>query len=144
MLDGNFQILANGKSVKDSTPLPVKLQKGTSKVLFGGAIAASVTEANATVIDMTGYTGGSLEVVVNSGTGTFSIALFTKETNSGTFVQMDKMKADGTGMEDFPPIVTTASTSKSYSVSGIRANYLKFVPTLTGTANVTITFTPAS
>lgn len=144
MLDGNFQIVANGQSVKDSTPLPVKLQKGTTKVLFGGAISASVAEASATVIDMTKYTGGSLEVVVNSGTGTFSIALFTKETNAGTFVQMDKMKTDGSGMEDFPAIVTTSATSKSYSISGIRSNYIKFVPTLTGTANVTITFTPSN
>ncbi|MFT8350041.1 hypothetical protein [Clostridium saccharoperbutylacetonicum] len=144
MLDGNFQITANGKAVSNTAPIPSKLQKGTSKVLFGGAIAASVTESNATAIDMTGYEGGSLEVVVNSGTGTFSIALFTKETNAGTFVQMDKMKTDGSGMEDFPAIVTTASTSKSYSISGIRANYIKFVPTLTGTANVTITFTPAN
>jgi hypothetical protein len=144
MLDGNFQITANGKGVSNTYPLPTKLQKGTTKVLFGGAISASVAEASATVIDMTSYAGGSLEVVVNSGTGTFSIALFTKETNAGTFVQMDKMKADGSAMEDFPAIVTTSATSKSYSISGIRANYIKFIPTLTGTANVTITFTPSN
>lgn len=144
MFDANFQVIANGNAVSDSAPFPTKLSKGSSKVLFGGAISASVIEANATAIDMTDYTGGSLEFVVNSGTGTFSIALLTKETNSGVFVQMDKMKTDGSGIEDFPAIVTTASTSKSYSISGIRANYIKFVPTLTGTANVTITFTPAN
>lgn len=144
MVDANFQVVANGNAVGDSAPFPIKLSKGSSKVLFGGAISASVAEASATTIDMTGYTGGSLEVVVNSGTGTFSIALFTKESNSGVFVQMDKMKTDGSGMEDFPAIVTTASTSKSYSISGIKANYMKFVPTLTGTANVTITFTPSN
>jgi len=144
MVEANFQILADGSAVSSVSPFPTKLSKGSSKVLFGGAVSASVLEATATAIDMTGYSGGSLEVVVNSGTGTFSIALLTKETNTGVFVQMDKMKTDGSGMEDFPAIVTTASTSKSYSISGIRSNYIKFVPTLTGTANVTITFTPSN
>lgn len=144
MVEANFQIVSNGNAVSDIAPFPTKLSKGSSIVLFGGAISESVTEANATVIDMTDYAGGSLEFIVNSGSGTFSIDLLTKETNSGVFVQMDKMKTDGSGMEDFPAIVTTASTSKSYSVSGIRSNYIKFVPTLTGIANVTITFTPAN
>lgn len=144
MVEANFQVVANGNAVSDIKPFPTKLTKGSSIVLFNGAISTSITEPNATPIDMTSYSGGSLEVIVNSGTGTFSIALFTKETNAGVFVQMDKMKTDGSAMEDFPAIVTTASTSKSYSISGIRSNYIKFVPTLTGTANVTITFTPSN
>lgn len=144
MVEANFQIISNGNAVSDIAPFPTKLPKGSSIVLFGGAISTSVTESNATVIDMTDYSGGSLEFIVNSGTGTFSIDLLTKETNLGVFVQMDKMKADGSGMEDFPAIDTIASTSKSYSISGIKANYIKFVPTLTGAANVTITFTPSN
>ena len=110
--------------------------------LFAGAIAASVTEPNATEIDMTNSDGGSLEVTINSGTGTWSIAVMTHEVAGGVYVQMDKMKADGTGHEDYPAIVSTASTSKSYAVTGIKANRLKFVPTLTGTCNATFKFTP--
>ncbi len=147
MIDGNYQLVLGGNAVGASNPLPVSpaitLTKGTTQTLFGGAIEASVAEADATVIDMRGYSGGSLEVTINSGNGTFSLAVMTHEINSGVFVQMDKEKADGSGVEDKPAIVTAASTSKSYSISGIRANYLKLVPTITGTVNATFKFTPS-
>lgn len=144
MVDENVQVISSGKAVSPSNPMPVvKDIKGTTLTLFSGAIAASVTEENATEIDMTNSDGGSLEVTINSGTGTWSIAVMTHEVAGGVYVQMDKMKSDGSGFEDFPAIVTTASTSKSYAIAGIKANKLKFVPTLTGTCNATFKFTPA-
>lgn len=118
--------------------------KGTNVALFGGAISASVNEATSTVIDMRGYTGGSLDVLVNSGTGTFSLAIMTSETGTGVFHQMYIQKSDGSGQIAYPAIVTIASTSTSFSIPSLKANYIKLVPTLTGTANVTFTFTPSS
>jgi len=143
MISENVQMIANGVAVSTANPMPVIEDiKNTTLTLFAGAIAASVTEPNATEIDMTNSDGGSLEVTINSGTGTWSIAVMTHEVAGGVYVQMDKMKVDGTGHEDFPAIVTTASTSKSYAIAGIKANRLKFVPTLTGTCNATFKFTP--
>ncbi len=144
MIDANIQALINGNAIGDMNPLPVKKSKGQTVTLFGGAISASVAEANATIIDMTDYTNGSLEFVVNSGTGTFSIAVYAKETNTGTFYPLNVAKQDGTGTTAYPAIATTASTSASYSLYGLNANYIKFVPTLTGTANVTLKFTPCN
>jgi len=117
--------------------------KPPTVALFGGAISASVAEAAATVIDMRNYNNGSLDVLINSGTGTFSFAVMTSETGTGVFHQMYKEKYDGSGMEAYPAIVTIASTSISFSLSRLRANYIKLVPTLSGTANVTFTFTPS-
>lgn len=144
MVEANVQFIANGAALSTSNPMPVLEDiKQATLPLFGGAIAASVTEANATEIDMTNSSGGSLEVIINSGTGTWSLAVMTHEVAGGVYVQMAKLKSDGSGYEDFPAIVTIASTSKSYAISGIKANRLKFVPTLTGTCNATFKFTPA-
>lgn len=120
-------------------------EKGATVTLFGGAISASKDEAHSTVIDMRRFQGGSLDVKVNTGTGTFSLALMTSEVNvaNTVFKQMYQEKADRSGVEVRPAIVTIASTSTSFSISGVRANYLKLVPTLSGTANVTFTFTPS-
>ena len=147
MVENNVQVLMDGVHAAGAAyPLPVSMPataiKGAPITLFGGAIAASVAETAATVIDMSGYEGGSLEVIINSGTGTFSCALMTKAIATGVFVAGHKEKQDGSGMEARPAIVTTASTSLSYSISGLRSKYLKIVPTLTGTANATFKFTP--
>jgi hypothetical protein len=116
--------------------------KGTTVALFGGAIAASVTEANATVINMTKYTGGSLDFLDNSGTGTFAVVMYTSETGTGVFHAMQREVDAGTFAA--PAITTTASTSASYQIKDIKAKYIKFVPTLTGTCNATFTFTPSN
>jgi len=143
MISENVQMIANGVAVSTANPMPIIEDiKNATLTLFAGAIAASVTEPNATEIDMTNSDGGSLEVTINSGTGTWSIAVMTHEVVGGVYVQMNKMKADGLGHEDYPAIVTTASTSKSYAITGIKANRLKFVPTLTGTCDATFKFTP--
>jgi hypothetical protein len=117
-------------------------QKGTTVTLFSGAIAASVSEANATVIDVRKYLGGSLDFLVNSGAGTFSLAIMTSETGTGVFHQSYKQKDDGTFVIA-PPIVTTTTVSASYALKDIKANYIKLVPTLTSTCNATFTFTPS-
>jgi hypothetical protein len=118
-------------------------KKGTTVTLFGGAIAASVTEANATAIDVRKYLGGSLDFLVNSGAGTFSLAIMTSETGTGVFHQLFKEKDDGTFIS-VPAIVTTTTVSASYAIKDIKANYIKFVPTLTSTCNATFTFTPSN
>lgn len=123
----------------NSYPIPKSLSPMT---LFGGAIAASVTEANATVIDMGGYSGGSLEVTINSGTGTFSIAQVESEIPTGVFKKAYMQKqADGAQLA-IPAIVTTTTESAVYQLTNIGARYLKLVPTLTGTCNATFKFTP--
>lgn len=116
--------------------------KGTTQTLFSGAIAASVTEANATVIDMTGYTAGSLEVTINSGSGTFSVAQFESEINSGVFKKAYAQKQADFAQLVIPAIVTTTTESAVYQVTNIGARYLKLVPTITGTVNATFKFTP--
>lgn len=141
-IDGNYQVICDGKAVNKTYPMPVKTPKRTTQALFGGAIEASVTEANATVIDMTECQGGSLEVKVNSGTGTFSLAFMGAEVNSGVFKQVYQENAAKSGYEAKPALVTTTEVSAVYEISGIKCNYLKLVPTLTGTANVTFKFTP--
>ncbi len=112
-----------------------KTQKGITKLLFGGAIAASVTEANATEIDMQGFTSGSLEVVENSGTGTWVFTLYEHSSTGGVFC----------------PGLIAAGTARTFAIpdgggtidiDGIRANFIKLVPTLTGASNVTVKFTP--
>ncbi len=86
--------------------------KGTPQTLFGGNLAASVAEANATVIDMQGYTGGALECQRNSGAGTWSIQLYAHESaNNGTFIvpKIQFYGADANGAlaastSDFPAL----------------------------------------
>ena len=112
-----------------------KTQKGITKPLYGGAISASVNLANSTEIDMQGFTSGSLEVVENSGTGSWSFALYECSASGGTFT----------------PGLVAAGTARTYAIpdgggtidiEGIRANFIKLVPTLTGTSNVTVKYTP--
>lgn len=112
-----------------------KTQKGITKPLYGGAIAASVTEVNSTEIDMQGYTSGSLEVIENSGTGSWSFALYQHSSTGGVFC----------------PGLIAAGTARTFAIpdgggtidiDGLRANFIKFVPTLTGTSNITVKFTP--
>ena len=110
--------------------------------LFGGAIAASINEALSTVIDMTGCNGGTLDAVVNSGSGTFSFAVMGSEIATGVFHQAYLQKDDGTVVV-YPAVVSIASTSVSIKIGRIGSKYLKLVPTLSGTANVTFVFTPS-
>lgn len=110
--------------------------------LFGGAIAASVTEANATIIDMGGYSGGSLEVTINSGAGTYSIAQMQSEVSTGVFKKSYMQKQTDGAQLAIPAIVTTTTESAVYQITNIGARYLKLVPTLTSTCNATFKFTP--
>lgn len=112
-----------------------KSQKGVAKALYGGAIAATTAIANCTEIDMQGFTSGSLEVLENSGTGSWVFALYGCSSSGGTYT----------------PALIAAGTARTYAIpdgggtidiEGIRANFIKFVPTLTGTSNVTVKFTP--
>lgn len=110
--------------------------------LFGGiAIEASISEALSTVIDMQGCKGGSLDVVRNTGTGTFSLAVMVSDIATGVFHQAYLQKDDGTVVV-YPPLLTIASTSTAQKISRIPGRYLKLVPTLSGTANCTFEFTP--
>jgi hypothetical protein len=113
-----------------------KTQKGITKALYSGAISASVTEANSTVIDMQGFTSGSLEVVENSGTGSWSFALYECSATGGTYT----------------PGLIAAGTARTFAIpdgggtidiNDLRANFIKLVPTLTGTSNITVKFTPS-
>jgi hypothetical protein len=112
-----------------------KTQKGITKILYGGAIAASVTAANSTVIDMQGFTSGSLEVVENSGTGSWSFALYECSAIGGTYTP--GLIAAGTAITFAIP-----DGGGTIDIDGIRANFIKLVPTLTGTSNITVKYTP--
>lgn len=112
------------------------------QTLFGGAIAASVTVANSTVIDMGGYTGGSLEVTINSGAGTYSLAVMESEIATGVFKKAYMQKQTDGAQLAIPAIVTTTTESAVYQLTNIGARYLKLVPTLTSTCNATFKFTP--
>jgi hypothetical protein len=145
-IDQTTQGVTNGVSLttalsKDIDSIDVgKKSKGGTQTLYGGAISASVTEANTTEIDMNGYAGGSLEVTINSGTGTWSLAFYTHEISGGTFVPMNIQKDDGSFVA--APAIAQSNASASYTIKNIRANYLKIVPTITGTSNATFKFTP--
>jgi hypothetical protein len=115
--------------------------RGGTQTLFGGAIAASVAEAAATVINMDGYNGGSLEGIINSGEGTWSLAFYTSETGTGTFSAMNIEKDDGTFVA--APAIAQPATSQSWQIKNIKAKYLKIVPTLTNASNATFLFTPS-
>lgn len=112
-----------------------RTQKGIVKALYGGAISESKAIADCTEIDMQGYTSGSLEVIENSGTGSWSFALYECSSTGGTYT----------------PGLISAGTARTFAIpdgggtidiDGIRANFIKLVPTLTGTSNVTVKFTP--
>lgn len=128
--------------MRDLNVLSVQtIEKPAALPLFGGAISASVTEANATSIDMTKFNGGVLDFKVNSGAGTFAVAVYGSEVNSGVFKPLYKQVADGTFAA--VSITTTTTVSAEYAITGLLPKYIKFVPTLTSTANATFTFTPA-
>ena len=116
--------------------------KGTAQTLFGGAIAASVTAASATSVTMGNYTGGSLQVTTGGGSGTWSIAFYGHETPTGTFLPMYNYVA-ASGMAAMTAIAVASGVSGVYQISGIKTKYLKFVPTLSGTATATFVFTPS-
>ncbi len=116
--------------------------KAATVPLFTGA-AASVTAANSPAVNMQNYTGGNLSFVVNSGTGTLSIAVMVADSVAGTFIQASSQGADNSTVGAVAPIVTTSATNTAIAITGIKANAVKFVPTLTGTLNYTITFTPS-
>lgn len=116
--------------------------KPASIALFGGAIAASVTEANATVIDMTKFNAGTLDFKINSGAGTFAVAVYGSDVPTGVFKPLYKqILSDGTFTA--LSITTVTTVSAEYVIGGLLPKYIKFVPTLTNTANATFTFTPA-
>lgn len=115
--------------------------KPATVALFGGAIAASVTEANATVVDMTKFNGGTLDFKINSGAGTFAVAIYGSDVSTGVFKPLYKQINDGT-FAAFS-ITTVTTVSAEYVLTGLLPKYIKFVPTLTNTANATFKFTPA-
>jgi hypothetical protein len=117
--------------------------KGTTQTLFGGNFAATVTEANATSIDMTGWSGGSLDwTLVGNGTGNFAVALYGSEDGVAPFHPMYKEVDAGT-FSSALSITTPTSASASYAIRDIRSNYIKFVPTLAGTVSGIFKFTPS-
>lgn len=120
------------------------IQKGGTITLFGGPISASVNELNSTAINMIGFTGGNLDVTVNSGTGQFSLAVYTSEDGSEPYHLAYNGPISASTPVLFPNIImpTVASTPNSIAVSGIRSTWVKFVPTLSGTCNATFKFTP--
>ena len=144
--DINVQMIQGGAYLSNSNPVPVSFvpAKITALLLFGGAIAASVTEASATVIDMRKYTKGALSALfATSGSGTISLAFFGSDIGTDVFKQIHQEKNDKAGYEAKPVIGTTASTSLMYEVAGITCNYLKIIPTVSGTTNYTFAFTPS-
>ena len=145
MVNENVQIISDSTAVGAANPMPVSVvpAKITALPLFGGAIAASVAEADATVIDVRKYTKGALSFLVNSGAGTFSCAFYGSDVATGTFKVMHQAKKDGSGTEAKPALVTTTTVSAMYEINGINCNYLKIVPTLTSACNATFAFTPS-
>lgn len=135
-LNVNAELVTGGSVIGESNPLPVQEDiKGAAIALFGGAISASVAEADATVIDMREFNAGSLQVVENSGTGTWVFSLYEKDVATGVFT----------------PALVAAGTARTFAIPDgggtidipdLKANYIKFVPVLTGTSNVTAKFTP--
>lgn len=115
--------------------------KPNAIALFGGAITASVTEANATVVDMTKFNAGTLDFKVNSGAGTFAVAVYGSDVSTGVFKPLYQQINDGTFAA--LSITTTTTVSAEYVLTKLLPKYIKFVPTLTNTANATFAFTPA-
>jgi hypothetical protein len=140
MVDANVQVISDGLSLGESNPLPQdinEVSKTATIDLFGGAISASVNEATATVIDMKtiGANAGNLQAVETSGTGSYSLAIYAKDIATGVFVPM--LTAAGAART-----VAIPDGGGSVDVTDLRANYIKFVPTLTGTSTMTFKFTP--
>lgn len=117
--------------------------KGATQTLFA-ALTNTVSAALTPSINMVGYFGGSLEVLV-TGDGAISFQVLTSEDNL-TFVPAYAYAATPTVL---PPIVTTTAISASFQISGIRARYLKLVPTVSGLGttpnfSAAVYFTPAT
>lgn len=122
-----------------------EINKGETQTLFGGAISASVTSGNATQIPIKGYRGGLLQVQTVSGSGSWSIGIFTADTLGGTYSTPYVMAYDLSAYTAIPSITASCNsgTYLSYYIPFIGANYLKLVPTLTGSGtSTTFTFTP--
>ena len=117
------------------------VEKPGAVTLFGGAIAASVTEANATVIDMQKFDAGTLDVLINSGAGTFAVALYGSDVPTGGFKPIYQQINDGTFAA--VSITTVTTVSAQYLLKNIHSRYIKFVPTLTNACNATFKFAPA-
>lgn len=115
--------------------------KGGTNTLFA-PLTATVTEANSPAINMVGFYGGSLEVVINSGSGTISFEFMTSETGAEPFYPA--FDATVSTPVQIPNITTTTGVSASYQIKGIRSNYLKLVPNVSGTVNATVYFTPST
>lgn len=118
--------------------------KGATQTLFP-ALTATVTAANSPSINMTSYTGGSLQVIVSGNGGAVSFAVLTSEDNT-TFVQAYTYAATPVA---FAPVVTTTATNAAFQIDGIQAKYVKFVPTVSGLAatptfSAIVSFTPSS
>lgn len=128
-IDGNFNV--------------TNINTKAATVAIATGASASITAANSVAVNMQNFTGGNLSYISNSGTGTLSIAILVADSVTGTFLPANAQGADHSTMAAVAPIVTTASTSSAYSVNGIMANAVKFVPTVTGTLNYTLTFTPS-
>ena len=140
IVNENTQVIVDGQAMGESNPLPQdinEVSKDTTIALFGGAISASVAEADATVIDMKtiGANAGNLQAVETSGTGSYSLAIYAKDIATGVFVPL--MTAAGSART-----VAIPDGGGSVDVTDLRANYIKFVPTLTGTSTMTFKFTP--
>lgn len=122
-----------------------EINKGETQTLFGGAISASVTAGNATEIPIKGYRGGLLQVQTVSGSGSWSIAIYTADAGGGTYSTPYVLSYDLSAYTAIPSITASCNsgTYLSYYIPFIGANYLKLVPTLTGSGtSTTFTFTP--
>lgn len=122
-----------------------EINKGQTQTLFSGAITASVTAGNATEIAIKGYRGGLLQVQTVSGSGSWSIGIFTADAAGGTYSTPYVLSYDLSAYTAIPSITASCNsgTYLSYYIPFIGANYLKLVPTLTGSGtSTTFTFTP--
>lgn len=138
----NVQIVTgNGLAISATNPMPIttiSAAKNAALPLFGGAIAASVALADATAIDMTGgFNAGALQVLANSGTGSWAVAIYGCDTLAGTYVPLATAAA---GAARTIAVITAGGI---FDVTDLRSRFIKFVPTLTGTHNATFKFTPS-
>lgn len=122
----------------------VRSAKGAAITLFGGVTGKGLNTpiaANIAPIDMNYSRGGALEYTINSGSGTFSIALLCCETPTGTFRKVP----GGTYLFLTPNTLTVANTNQTWWLNGVNSRFIKFVPTSSSVlATATFLFTPAS